>query len=46
MFNESNIIGADIDNLTSMLGKLSTQNRQSKPFKPKAYPGWVQPMTN
>ena len=37
MFNEGNIIGAKIDNLTSMLGKLCTQNRHSKPLKPRVY---------
>ena len=38
-FNESNIIGANFDKFTSMLGKVSTQNRQSKPIKPKGYQG-------
>ena len=34
VFNESNVIGSMTDKLTSMIGKLSTQNRQTKPFKP------------
>ena len=38
-FNERNVIGAKINNLKSMLGKLSTQNRQSNPFKPRVYQG-------
>ena len=33
MFNDNNVIGAKTDKLTSRLGKISTQNRQSKPFK-------------
>ena len=33
VFNESNIVGAKIDKLTSMIGKLSTQNRWPKQFK-------------
>ena len=37
VFNENNAIGAKIDKLSSMLGKLSTHNRQSKPFKPRMY---------
>ena len=37
VFNEINVIVAKIDKRTSMLGKLSTQNRQSKPFKPRVY---------
>ena len=39
VFNESNIISAKIDMLTLMLGKLLTQNRQSKPMKPRLYQG-------
>ena len=39
LFNESNVKGAKIDKLAIMLGKLSTQNRQSKPFKPRMYQG-------
>ena len=35
VLNGSNVIGAKIDKLTSMLGKLSTENMQSKPFKVK-----------
>ena len=32
VLNEGNVIAAKIDKLTSMLGKLSTKERQSKPF--------------
>ena len=39
VFNESNIICAKIDKLASLLGKLSTHNRQSKPTKLKVYQG-------
>ena len=46
LFNESNVKGAKIDKLTSMLGKLSTQNRQSKPFKLRVYRGRGQSWTN
>ena len=46
VFNESNVIGAKIDNLTSMLGNLSTQNGQPKPFKPQVYQGRGWPLTN
>ena len=46
VFNECNVIGAKIDKLTSMLGKLSTQNRQSKPFNPRVYQGRDQAVTN
>ena len=39
VLNESNVImrviGSKIDKFTSMLGKLSIQNRQSKSFKPR-----------
>ena len=45
VFNESNIIGAKIDTLTSMLGKLSTQNRQSKSIKQRVYQSRGQPLT-
>ena len=38
-FNKSNIIGAKIDKLTSIIGKLTTQKRQSNPFKPRVYRG-------
>ena len=37
VFNESNVIGTEIDKLICMLGKLSV--RQSKPFEPKVYQG-------
>ena len=46
VFNEGNVIGARIDKFTSMLGKLSTQNRQSKPFKPGVYQGRGHAMIN
>ena len=36
VFNESNIIVDKIGNLTSVIGKLSTQNRQSKPIQTKS----------
>ena len=39
VFNERNVICAKIDKLISMIGKLSTQNRQSKPFRPRVYQG-------
>ena len=35
VFNESNVIGAMIDKLTCILGMFSTQNRMSKPYKPR-----------
>ena len=37
VFNESNVVGHKIDKPTSMIGNLSTQHRQSKPFKPRVY---------
>ena len=46
MNNESNIIGAKIDKLTSTVGKFFTQNRQSKPFKPRVDQGRGQSVTN
>ena len=46
VFGESYIIDAKIDKLTSLLGKVSTQNRQSKPFKPSVYQGRGQHLTN
>ena len=46
VFNENNVLGATIDKLTSILGNLSTQNRQSKPFKPRVYQGRGQPLTD
>ena len=39
MFGESNVMGAKTNMHTSMRGKLSTENRQSKPFKPRVYQG-------
>ena len=39
VFNESNIMDAKIDKPTFMLGKLSTQNRQSNPFKSRLNQG-------
>ena len=39
MFDQSNAMGANTGELTSMLGKLPTQNRQSRPFKPGVYQG-------
>ena len=37
MLDENNAMGATIDKLTSMLEEISTQNRQSKPFKTRVY---------
>ena len=39
MLEESNVMGAKIDKLTSILGNLSTQNMQSKPFEQRIYQG-------
>ena len=39
MFNGSNVIGPKLEKLTSMQGKLTPQNRQSKLFKPRVYQG-------
>ena len=39
VFNESNKISVKFDKLKSMLGKVSTQNRQSKAFKLRVYLG-------
>ena len=46
VFIESNITGSKIDKLTSMLGKLSTHNRQSKQFKPRIIQGRSLPLMN
>ena len=46
VFDESNMIGDKINKLASVLGKLSTQNRQSKPFKQRIYQGRGQPLKN
>ena len=46
VFNESNVKGAKIDKVTSMLGKLSTQNSQLKLFKPRIYQNRGRPLTN
>ena len=46
VLNESNVISANIDKFTFMLGKPSTKNRQAKPFKPRVYKGRYQPLTN
>ena len=32
-FSEESVMTDKIDNLTSLIGKLATQNRQSRPFK-------------
>ena len=45
-FNKSNLMGAKIDKFTSMVEKLSTQHRQSKPFKPRVYQGRGKPFAN
>ena len=37
VFNEGNVMGTNIDKLTSILGKLSIWNSQSKPFKLRVY---------
>ena len=39
VFNVSKVISAKIGKLTSMLGKLTTEKRQSKPFRPRVYQG-------
>ena len=46
VLNESNVLGAKIDKLTAMIGKVFTQNRQLKPFKPRVYQGRNQSLTN
>ena len=45
VFKESNLTAALIEKLTSMLGKLSTENRQLKPFRPRVYQGRGQHLT-
>ena len=45
VFNESNVIGAKIYKLTSIIGNLSTQNRWSKPFKLRVYQSRGCPLT-
>ena len=45
VFNENNVMGAKIDNITFMLQKLS-HNRQCKSFEPRVYQGSGQPLTN
>ena len=35
VFDEANVISAKIYNLTSMIGKISTQHKQSKALKPR-----------
>ena len=39
VIDECNVIDAKIDNITSMIGILSTQHEQSKLFKPRVYQG-------
>ena len=46
LFNENNVVGAKIDRLTSMIGKLITQHKLSKPFKPRVYQGKGQSLIN
>ena len=46
VLKERDVMGAMADKLISMLGKFSTQNRQSKPFKRRVYKGRGQPLTN
>ena len=37
--DDSNVICAKVDKPTSVIGKLSTQHKQSNPFKPRVYQG-------
>ena len=46
VFKENNELDAKIDKITSMIGNISSKNRQAKPFKPRVHQGRGRPLTN
>ena len=46
VFDDSNVIGVKIDKHTIIIGRISTQQEQSKPFKPRLYQGKGQSFIN